>query len=415
MHVNPLSILNGGITMKAVSTVRTRVDLNTANLQPVAALTLFAATVACSILLAFQGYHILGFSLIIGAGLGFAFQRSRFCLTAAFRDFLLFRSTEITKAVFLLLILANIGFVIIYFYSYMNNSALSVQTRSVGIHTAFGAVLFGAGAVIAGGCVTGMLMRVGEGYIQQYGTLLGLLAGSLAGAWHRSFWNVFIDNAPRFFLPDMFGWPLAIVIQFGLLFAIYLRLHYIETASIKITPFRFTIPKPNFRSFYREVWTYNTGAITIAALSTILYYYRDKPFGVTTGVTYWGAWLFTKLGGSVSGWAYFQGCKAEIVRSNSFLFTTESLLNAGFVIGALISALGASESRLRKARSAKHFFVSMCGGIMMGYGARVTQGCNIGAGLSAISAFSLQGWVFGIFAYLGAYIGTRIIIRIFNP
>jgi uncharacterized membrane protein YedE/YeeE len=49
----------------------------------------------------------------------------------------------------------------------------------------------------------------------------------------------------------------------------------------------------------------------------------------------------------------------------------------------------------------------------MGYGARVSQGCNIGAFSTAIGSFSLQGWVFAVFALLGAYLGTRLMIRIF--
>lgn len=38
----------------------------------------------------------------------------------------------------------------------------------------------------------------------------------------------------------------------------------------------------------------------------------------------------------------------------------------------------------------------------MGFGARMANGCNIGALFSGLSVGSLSGWVFGIFLVLGS-------------
>jgi uncharacterized protein len=48
------------------------------------------------------------------------------------------------------------------------------------------------------------------------------------------------------------------------------------------------------------------------------------------------------------------------------------------------------------------------GGILMGYGAAIAFGCNIGAYFSGIASFSLHGWLWGIMALAGTWIGLRL-------
>jgi len=45
---------------------------------------------------------------------------------------------------------------------------------------------------------------------------------------------------------------------------------------------------------------------------------------------------------------------------------------------------------------------------MMGYGARIAFGCNIGAYFGGIASFSLHGWVWGLVALAGTLIGIRL-------
>ena len=43
----------------------------------------------------------------------------------------------------------------------------------------------------------------------------------------------------------------------------------------------------------------------------------------------------------------------------------------------------------------------------MGYGARLSFGCNVGALFSGIASGSLHGWVWFSFAFIGSMIGVR--------
>ena len=379
------------------------------NYQPFISLLLTMIMVATAAIFSAGGYHLLSFSLVIGTSLGYAFQRSRFCLTAASRDFIMFGNTEMTRAVLLLLMLLSLGFIIIFTYSSYSGAPLLLSTRSFGIHTMLGASLFGIGMVIAGGCATGMMMRLGEGSFQQVGTLAGFLIGSLLGAWHRFYWIQFIESSPRIFLPDTFGWPLAFLLQMGVLLGLYLYLCKRDSTIVK-----FAAESKRWRpQALNQVWSYNTGAVVIALLATGLYYYRGRDYGVTTGLTYWAASIYNNLGGELSQWAYFSESRHAAALAGGFFMTTESMLNLGFIVGAAISALIASEWRIRKTRSYTHFFLAAIGGVLMGYGSRVAQGCNIGSLLSAIGSFSVQGWVFAVFVIVGAYIGTRIVVAVF--
>jgi hypothetical protein len=50
----------------------------------------------------------------------------------------------------------------------------------------------------------------------------------------------------------------------------------------------------------------------------------------------------------------------------------------------------------------------MLGGLLMGYGARLSDGCNIGAYFSALASGSLSGWVWVAAAFGGSLIGLRL-------
>jgi len=50
----------------------------------------------------------------------------------------------------------------------------------------------------------------------------------------------------------------------------------------------------------------------------------------------------------------------------------------------------------------------LIGGLLLGYGARLAYGCNIGAYFSGISSASLHGWLWLAAAFVGSILGTRL-------
>ncbi|MBM7583117.1 putative membrane protein YedE/YeeE [Caldicoprobacter guelmensis] len=164
-----------------------------------------------------------------GIAFGFVLQKARFCFTASFRDPVLTGSTSLTRAVIVALMIATIGFAAIQYSAYLKGETVPGNISPVGIHTAIGAVMFGIGMVIAGGCASGTLMRVGEGYMMLWLTLIFFIVGSLWGARDFGWWNeVFISKSPKVFLPDVLGWGVAFFGQLVLLGLIFIFVEWYE-------------------------------------------------------------------------------------------------------------------------------------------------------------------------------------------
>lgn len=160
-----------------------------------------------------------------GIAFGYILQRSRFCFTAAFRDPCITGSTSVTRAVLVAVAVASVGFWAIKYASVLTNADTNLSMTGVspiGLPLMLGAVMFGTGMVIAGGCASGTLMRVGEGFTMQMLSLVFFIAGSFWGAHDMNFWSLFNKNAPKVFLPDVFGWFGAIVVQAMIILLLYI-------------------------------------------------------------------------------------------------------------------------------------------------------------------------------------------------
>ena len=167
------------------------------------------------------------FIVMIGAALGYVLQRSRFCFTASLRDPALTGGTNLTKAVIVSLAVASLLFMAVN----MSKMGLSLENfeqvkaagniKPVGFHTVLGALLFGIGAVISGGCASGTLMRMGEGFQQQWLVFVFFIIGSVVGLFVAK--AVTSETASAVFLPHALGgWLPAIILHFGLLLVLYL-------------------------------------------------------------------------------------------------------------------------------------------------------------------------------------------------
>lgn len=158
----------------------------------------------------------LGFFWFTGIGFGFILQKARFCFTASLRDPFLTGGTSLTKAVLTAFAITSIGFWAIMYGAHLVGAPVPGMgfVAPIGVHTAVGAFIFGIGMVISGGCASGTLMRVGEGFAMQMLSILFFVVGSVLGAATFGWWQLnFIAVSPRVHLPELFGWFGAIVVQ----------------------------------------------------------------------------------------------------------------------------------------------------------------------------------------------------------
>ncbi len=355
---------------------------------------------------------------ISGLFFGYVMQRSRFCFAAAFRDIFMIRNTAVSRAVLLLLFLTSFGYALLQLLTGDTLPGGGI-IYPVGFHTVAGGIIFGFGMVIAGNCVTGCLMRMGEGYVMQWYTFLGLLIGSVFGAWHLGWWGPnIIERSPTVFFPASFGWPAALLlylIAFILLYLLAIRYERGSLQSIKpgswgkINLLNTTVN--SFRTIFSgRNWSYALGAVVLSIVSVLTLYFWGMPPGVTSGLTHMAGWLSCQVGFLQCDWYYFQ----ELIYFESTRVYLEHpllYLAAAFVAGSFFASLLHCEFKIRPVKSNKFIVSALVGGTLLGYSSRVAMGCNFGGFWSGLGSFSLHAWVFGLFILIGAYIGGKFFMR----
>lgn len=170
------------------------------------------------------------FIWIVALGFGYVLQRSRFCFTASLRDPLLTGGTYLTKAVIIALAVSTLGFMAVQISRFgmhletFDMKAMIGHVKPFGLTTALGAFMFGIGAVISGGCVSGTLMRMGEGFSQQWLVFVFFVFGSMFGlSLNRGLAQVPVMNAyaPVYLPAALGGWLPAAIVQFAALALLY--------------------------------------------------------------------------------------------------------------------------------------------------------------------------------------------------
>lgn len=168
-----------------------------------------------------------------------------------------------------------------------------------------------------------------------------------------------------------------------------------------------------YKRWLKNAWPYYTGAILLSLFQIVTLATTGSPWGVSGTFANWGAWIYEALGGSVDKWYYFAGDGAQATLQRGVLNNAESWRNIGIILGALLAVLLASQFKIKKIKTGRQVIAAMLGGLLMGYGARISFGCNIGALYGGIASLSLSGWVFAAFMLAGAILGSKLLLKYF--
>lgn len=167
----------------------------------------------------------LAFALLFGAGFGVLIQRGRICFTSAFREMWITRQGALGRALALGMIVSTIGFAILM------NLGVEARAESASLGVFLGAILFGIGIVIAGGCETGWMYRSMEGYVQLWFAGLGTVVGATALAWAwdgAGLYEALVKPYEAVNLVESWGWFGGIAGTFALLIGWYLFITWWE-------------------------------------------------------------------------------------------------------------------------------------------------------------------------------------------
>jgi uncharacterized membrane protein YedE/YeeE len=176
--------------------------------QPIMALA--AALVALGIVELFltQGHTNIAVYGLFGLAFGFVLSKSGFCMTASFRDLFTTGGGRLARGSMVAISVAMLGFSIL-----VATGARQPFVLPVGWHTLVGGFIFGLGMVLAGGCATGTLFRVGEGNVQFWFALLGAVIS--APLFLLLLNKTGFKMSPPIWLVDYLGWQGALLLGFA--------------------------------------------------------------------------------------------------------------------------------------------------------------------------------------------------------
>ncbi len=275
----------------------------------------------------------------------------------------------------------------------------------VGISVIFGAFLFGVGMQLGVGCASGTLYTVCGGSVRMLATLGGFIVGSVMGARHLPFW----ESTPALK-------PISLLSRLGLVAGLVVSLLLFgAVALVSFVVERRRRPPDNRRQpidarslWLRGPWPLAAGALGLTAVNVATLTLSGRPWGITSAFALWGSKGLAAAGVNVASWGYWQAPANAAALKASILTDVTSVMDIGIILGALMAAGLAGRFAPLWNVPQRAVLAAVIGGLMLGYGARIAYGCNIGAYFSGIASSSLHGWVWFAAAFAGNAVGTRI-------
>lgn len=337
---------------------------------------------------------------LAGLGLGLLFgalvQKTNFCTMGAVSDLVLMGDSARFRAWALAIGVGILGTQGLVLAGFIDLSAAIYGTPNFGwLGGLLGGILFGFGMVLAGGCGSRTLVRLGAGNLKSlvvilvlgifaYATLRGLL-GPVRLALETST-NIDLRGAglPSQYLPELLGFTgltslqlravLAAILGGGLLVWSLSNAHFLRQPLLLLAGV-------------------GVGLLVVAgwAITGILGADEFEPTPLAS-VTF-----VAPIGDSLIYLMTFTGAKLGFGPSTV----------AGVILGAFLWAKADGTFRVESFSSREDLIGHLLGGALMGVGGVLALGCTVGQGLTGLSTLAAGSFIafFGIVA--GAVLGVR--------
>jgi uncharacterized membrane protein YedE/YeeE len=335
----------------------------------------------------------------VGVLLGASLFHASFGFASGYRRLLVQGDGRGVLAQLLLLLLLTLLFAPI-----LLSGAAKGAVAPVALQAAIGATLFGVGMQLGSGCACGTLYAIGGGSGTMLLTLVSFSAGSFLATLTPGPWRMLPWLGPVSLL-ERWGW-FGAVLQLFVLGLLTLALWRWQRPRLNgAMP---ALPRRSWRTLLVGPWSLTGGALALALLSGLTLLLAGRPWGVTWGFTLWAAKLAHQLGWDPSSSVLWRQERFATALQAGLFEDITSVMNLGIVLGAAAAATAAGRLSFRSPPSAMAVAAALLGGLLMGYGAWLSFGCNVGAYLAGIASTSLHGWLWIAFALLGTALGVRL-------
>lgn len=153
--------------------------------------------------------------------------------------------------------------------------------------------------------------------------------------------------------------------------------------------------RDNYSAVFEQEWPAWLAGMLIAIIALMIFLWQS-PWGIAAGYHNWGDWFYYLIGAF------------DERPLNSWLHPV-ALSDAGILIGSFVSALMARQFKIHKAPKLE-YAKGLVGGILMGSGAAMAKGCNVGGFFSAVAMLSAGGFAMMIGLGVGAWVGLRYLL-----
>jgi uncharacterized membrane protein YedE/YeeE len=428
-------------------------------------------------------YMYLVVYIWFGFAYGIMLQYGRFCFASASRDLFAAGVPRMAVGILIALIFFSLVGAIL-----SSNNLSTFHAGPLGLHEVIGGLIFGVGMVLAGGCASGSLYKIGEGNGTSILSILGISFGQAifidvggifnklmpqswietakAQSWippgHITSWfdnflagNVFhktmftlsnkflatTGNVKYFISDSLINAIIPALLLMVAIYYFYPRKVFIKrrkkalqkAGQEPVTGLKdelagiWAMITASKRTSFMGVLIGLTAGIHILAMRGMQLKFGVDNFGEllsrmghladlsTKGTVFDpGYWYITSQEAQFAGWVLEK--LGWNMHDNIFFGVMNGLpvpwrnpalwMSVGIIFGAMVMALFQNEFKF-KAPKGELIVWGLGGGLLMGVGARVALGCNIGAFFIRVAGGDPGGWLFGIGMVGGAVVGVR--------
>ena len=342
---------------------------------------------------------------LVGAGAGVVLYHAAFGFTSSWRVFISDRRGAGLRAQMVMLAITCAVFFPLLAAGTLFGQPLRGSISPIGVGVAAGAFIFGLGMQLGGGCASGTLFSVGGGSTRMLVTLFFFIIGSVIGTAHMGWWTAQPAFAATSIVTTWGPW-LALGVSLTLFLGIFWVTRVMEQR--RHGDLREDVKPARGPRWLTGPWPLVAGAVGLAIVNIATLTIGGRPWGVTSAFARWGAKWFEAIGIDVTSWSYWQAPAQAAALKASVLMDVTSVMDFGIILGALLAAIVAGRFAPVWRTSGPSLAAAVVGGLMLGYGARIAYGCNIGAYFSGIASGSLHGWLWLVAAFAGNIAGTRL-------
>ncbi|MFB5190306.1 YeeE/YedE family protein [Alicyclobacillus fastidiosus] len=346
---------------------------------------------------------------LVGGVLGITLYHARYGFTSAWRNFIVARRGAGLRSHMVMFLIANILFLPLLLRGHIFGHPVVGSVSPVGLSVFVGSFLFGLGMQVADGCASGTLFHTGGGDVRGLLVIVAFIVGSVLGSWNFTWWQGTWHTGPVSFIQSfgavggfLFNLLLLAIVFFGTL--VWERRKHGTIQSMVRGGGR------GWKAIFRGPWSLLIGSVILAVGNAVVMVITGGAWGVTFAFALVGSKISQAIGIPVTHWGYWQ-VPSNATAFHSNLFTNSTfVLDISVIVGALLAAslAGRFPKPYFRRFPARMIVGLLVGGVLMGYGARIAFGCNIGAYFDGIASFSLHGWAWMVCGFIGSIIGVKV-------